>query len=265
MRLPILKKEMIKILIETSIILFSYFTIWYIVSVILKNGSIIDIGWGLGFVILAWIGYLRNMNLPTTIVTILVSIWGLRLSYQIFKRNYKKPEDFRYANFRKEWGKTYYLRAYFQLFLFQGVLMFLISLSFLYLNQELKIYNTYVFIIGITIWIFGFLFEAISDYQLKSFIINPKNEGKIINSGLWKYSRHPNYFGEATLWWGIFLMAIACDAPFFTIISPLTITLLIRFVSGVPMLEKGLANREGFEDYKKRTNIFFPWFEREVK
>jgi len=252
-------------LIQTAIILFAYFTLWYVFAVILKNSSIVDIGWGLGFVVLAVYSFIQNITLPSAVITAIVSIWGFRLAYHIFGRNFKKPEDFRYANFRKEWGKTYYIRAYFQLFLFQGLLMFLISLSLLYANSAAKIEIYPLFFIGSAVWVIGFFFEVVGDLQLKRFIKNPNNKGKLIDTGLWQYTRHPNYFGEATMWWGIFLMALACNAPFFTVISPITITFIIRFVSGVPMLEKSLEKKPGFNEYKKRTNIFIPWLPKEIK
>ena len=252
-------------LIQTAIILFAYFTLWYVFAVILKNSSIVDIGWGLGFVVLAVYSFIQKITLPSAVITAIVSIWGFRLAYHIFRRNFKKPEDFRYANFRKEWGKTYYIRAYFQLFLFQGLLMFLISLSFLYANSAAKIEIYPLFFIGSAVWVIGFFFEVVGDLQLKRFIKNPNNKGKLIDTGLWQYTRHPNYFGEATMWWGIFFMALACNAPFFTVISPITITFIIRFVSGVPMLEKSLEKKPGFNEYKRRTNIFIPWLPKEIK
>ncbi|MBN2851925.1 MAG: DUF1295 domain-containing protein [Clostridia bacterium] len=247
-------------LIRSAVLLFVYFTIFYIVAQLKKNASIVDIGWGLGFVMLAVVELFFNFTTPGIFVTALVMIWGLRLASHIYKRNYDKPEDFRYANFRENWGKVYYVRSYFQLFIFQGMLMFMISLSFLYTINEKAITMIWLFIIGIIIWITGFSIESLADKQLKEFIKNKENKGKLINTGLWKYSRHPNYFGEATLWWGIFIMGIACNTPWYTIVSPVLITIMVRFVSGVPMLEKSLMKREGFEEYSRKTSIFIPWF-----
>lgn len=252
-------------IIQSLIIIIIYFTLWYILAAIKKNAGLVDIGWGLGFVIIAFIGFVQNINLHTIIIFIIVAIWGLRLSIHIFKRNYGKDEDFRYANFRKEWGKNYYLRSYFQLFLFQALLTFVISLAFLYAYIGENIKSPVIFIIGIIIWIIGFIFESVGDKQLKKFISDPNNKGKIINVGLWNYTRHPNYFGEATMWWGIYVISIACGAPWLTIISPITITVMVRFVSGVPMLEKNLKKRVGFEEYIKTTNTFIPWFKRSSK
>jgi len=245
---------------QAAIVLVIYFTIWYLVGIAIKNASIIDIGWGIGFVVLATVSFLQSMAWISASFLMLVSIWGIRLAYHIFKRNAGKPEDFRYANFRREWGKTYYIRSFFQLFMFQALMMLMISLSFIYAIETGKVNHVVLFVIGILVWMIGFGFEAIGDHQLKKFISNRDNKGKIIMTGLWKYTRHPNYFGEATLWWGIYLMALACGAPWFSIISPLTITVLVRFVSGVPMLEKNLKKREGFEAYVKSTSIFVPWF-----
>jgi len=247
-------------LIQSALIIFIYFFIWYIIAAIIKNSGIIDIGWGFGFVVVAWFGFFQNISIVSIVLTLMVSLWGLRLTYHIFRRNAGKPEDFRYANFRKEWGRSFYLRSFFQLFMFQAVLMLLISLTFIFGNQESEIISLPTFVIGIIVWLIGFMFEVISDKQLKTFISNPANKGKVIATGLWKYTRHPNYFGEALLWWGIFIVAIGSGAPWIAVLSPLTITLIIRFVSGVPMLERRNENKPGYDVYKAKTNIFIPWF-----
>lgn len=243
-----------------AIIAFAYFTVFYIVAAIIKNASIVDIGWGMGFVLLAIAGFIANPDITSALFLLCVTIWGLRLSHHIFRRNLGKPEDARYAAFREKWGKIYYIRAYFQLFLFQGVLMYVIALPFIFGQQGVQISSTVLFVAGGFLYLSGLVFESIADTQLKRFGKDPKNKGKIIGSGLWKYSRHPNYFGEAVIWWGIFFASLGCGAPLYTIIGPLTITLMLRFVSGVPMLERSLSKREGFEEYKKTTNAFVPWF-----
>jgi steroid 5-alpha reductase family enzyme len=251
--------------LQACIVIVIYFVIWYIIAMIIKNAGIIDIGWGLGFVVVAWFGFLQNINIVSGILTLMVSLWGLRLTFHIFKRNVGKPEDFRYANFRRQWGKTFLIRSLFRLFMFQAVLMFLISLAFIYGNVEASIVSLPLLIIGIIIWLIGFVFEAVGDKQLKRFITEPNNKGRLIETGLWKYTRHPNYFGEALLWWGIFIAALGSGAPWFTVLSPITITLVIRFVSGVPMLEKRNENKPGYDVYKAKTNIFIPWFPKGEK
>ena len=248
--------------VQSAIIIASYFIIWFILASILKNASVVDIGWGFGFVLVSWIIFFQSVTVVTIMTTIFVSLWGLRLTYHVFKRNHGKPEDFRYAKFRKEWGKFYHVRSFFQLFMFQALIMFLVSVAFIYIYRSPSIESILLIVIGAVIWAAGFLIEMIADLQLKNFTSSKDNKGKIINTGLWKYSRHPNYFGESVVWWGIFFIAIGVGAPWFSIISPLTITLIIRFVSGVPMLEKRIAKKEGYSAYKDKTSIFIPWFKK---
>ncbi len=247
---------------QMALIILAYFIAWYIVSVVIKNASIIDIGWGLGFVIVAWVGFLQNITWASALVTALVSLWGLRLAYHIFKRNHGQPEDYRYANFRKVWGKNYYVRAFFQLFMFQGLMMLIISLGFIHVNSTGSIVNLPLAIIGALVWLIGYIFEVVGDAQLRKFVSNPDNKGKILDTGLWRYTRHPNYFGEAVLWWGIFIIALGAGAPWYTVLSPLTINILVRYVSGVPMLEKRLAQRKEFAEYMENTSVFIPWFSK---
>ncbi len=249
--------------IQTAIVIFAYFLILFITGQILKNNSIVDIGWGAGFVIIALYTYFvkGNYSLAGTVVTFLVFIWGTRLFYHILKRNIGKPEDYRYVQMRENWGdKSPVLKAFLRIYMLQMILMYIISIPVILVNSasEMKI-PAFVYI-GAAIWIFGFIFEAAGDYQLKVFKQNPQNKGKILTTGLWKYTRHPNYFGEAVMWWGIFLAALSVKNGIYTFISPILITFLLRFVSGVPILEKRYKDRPEFIEYSKKTNIFIPWF-----
>ncbi len=243
-------------------VLFVYFTAWYIVAQIMKNAGIIDIGWGAGFVLLALIQQMFTGSTSGWVLTVMVLVWGVRLSWHIGKRNLGKPEDFRYANFRKEWGSTYLVRSFFQLFMFQGLLMGIISVAHLMGQTQEGLILTPLAIVGILVYLLGFSIEAIGDAQLKAHVNNSKSKGTLIRTGLWKYSRHPNYFGEAVLWWGIYLVAVAYGAPWWTFFSPLTITLLVRYVSGVPMLEKRMEKYPDFVSYRKSTSIFILWFNK---
>jgi steroid 5-alpha reductase family enzyme len=247
-------------IIKLAIILLVYMTIWFIVSLIKKRNDVADIAWGLGFVLLCWSSYFLNgfTNITGLIVNTLVTIWGVRLSWHIFLRNSKRGEDERYLAWRNSWGKWFVLRSFFQIFILQGFLLFLIIQPVLFINQQNSSGFELSLFIGLVVWIIGFAFESIGDYQLKQFIKNPENKGKIIQSGLWKYSRHPNYFGEVTMWWGIFIVTLGYSNGILTLIGPVTITLLIFFVSGIPMLEKKYENRAEYIEYKKRTSIFIP-------
>jgi len=238
--------------------LFCYMTFWFILSVVKKRNDIADIAWGLGFILIAWLSFgLSDFSFKALLVNSLVTIWGLRLAWHIFNRNKHKPEDSRYQEWRKTWN-YFYLRSYLQVFLLQGIFLYLISLPIIYINHSVSNEFGVLEVVGLFVWGIGFYFESTGDKQLKEFISNPTNKGKIMNKGLWKYSRHPNYFGEVTQWWGIFIIALSIQNSYFTIIGPLTITILILFVSGIPLLEKKYSGRPDWEEYKKKTSVFIP-------
>ncbi len=269
------------VLLESFLIAMGWFLGWYLLTWKLHNASLVDIGWGSGFVLLSvwqWISY---PSLTGLMVALPVAIWGARLSWHIARRNIGKPEDFRYTAFRREWGKWYMLRSLFQLFLFQGLLLWVISLPFLtgimnagwrqdsgmgemslLFHEPFAAMNVWRWVqmgIGAVLWLAGFITEGTADRQLRAFVARPENRGKILDSGLWSISRHPNHFGDAVMWWGLFLMALALGSPIWTVAGPLLINLFLRYVSGVPMLEKRLAEKPGFEAYAARTPIFTPW------
>ncbi len=235
-------------------------SLWFLISLIKKRNDVADVAWGLGFVLLAWVSYYISDDPGTRglLVAALVSIWGVRLTAHIFTRNKGKAEDYRYLAWRKEWGKWFYLRSYLQVYLLQGMLLYIIILPVLFINKNCGASINYLDITGIVVWLTGFFFETIGDAQLARFTKNPANKGKIIQSGLWKYSRHPNYFGEVTQWWGMWLICLSVPLGWLAIISPLTITYLILNVSGIPMLEKNMNKKPGFKEYKKRVSIFIP-------
>jgi len=249
---------------QSAVVVFFYMTLFFIIAQIKKNNSIVDMGWGLGFVVIAFYTLFINGNYSflSILVTTLVSVWGMRLVYHILKRNLGKPEDFRYAAWRKAWGKWLVPRAFFQVFMLQGVIMLVIAYPII-MNNDRSIGSLgYREIIGLVMWIVGFIFEALGDKQLKEFIADKKNKGKIMKEGLWKYTRHPNYFGEATMWWGIFIISLSSKSGIYGIISPITITLMLLYVSGVPMLEKHYKNNKEFQAYAKVTSKFIPWFSK---
>jgi steroid 5-alpha reductase family enzyme len=241
--------------------LFIYYFIIFAIGQIKRDNSIVDIGWGGGFVIAAWISLLSGeVTTSGAISTGLVTIWGLRLVYHIGKRNIGKPEDFRYVNMRKKWGNKFaMLKAFIYVYMLQFALCALISFSFVYGNLNGKNGVTPLMAIGLLIWAIGFYFESKSDAELARFKKNKSNKGKLLTTGLHKYTRHPNYFGEATLWWGVYLITLSVGG-WFTIISPITITFLLLFVSGVPLLEKHYKDNKAYQAYAKKTSKFIPWF-----
>jgi len=247
-------------LLWAAMVVFIYMTSIFLLALILKDNSIVDIFWGLGFILISLFSLMQSdsVNLKKIIVTCLILVWGFRLSIHIFIRNRGRGEDFRFASWRRTW-KNFMLRSYLQVFMLQGFFMLVIAWPVLHINYGKSVEFGLIDIAGLLIFIFGFLFEALGDLQLVAFRKNPANTGKIITTGLWQYTRHPNYFGEALLWWGIWLMAVPVVDGIYTVLGPITITLLLRYVSGVPMLEKKYEGRLDWEEYTRKTPVFIPF------
>jgi len=236
-------------------------TALWLFSLLIKNASIVDIFWGLGFVMVAWIDYAMSpfMSAGKWLMTILVTIWGVRLALHIGIRNWGKPEDFRYAKWREENGASWPWRSFFKVFLLQGLLMWIIAVPIISIRVTDGIPPlSSLQIFAALIWAYGFFFEAVGDWQLTRFKSVPANKGKLMTTGVWKYTRHPNYFGDAAQWWGFYLLALSAGA-WWTIFSPLLMTFLLLQVSGVTLLEKTMKSKSGYEDYMNKTSAFFPW------
>ena len=242
------------------LLLFAYMTLWFVVSLLKKRNDVADVAWGLGFVLMAWTSYFisDDSGIRGLLVGVLVSIWGLRLAWHIHTRNKGKSEDYRYLAWRKEWGTWFYIRSYVQVYLLQGVFLFLIVMPVLLINKSAGARLGILDFVGVAVWLVGFYFEAVGDAQLARFIKNPANKGKLMQSGLWAYTRHPNYFGEVTQWWGLWLIALSVPGGLVGIIGPITITFLILKVSGVPLLENKMADNPEFAEYKRRVSMFIP-------
>jgi steroid 5-alpha reductase family enzyme len=237
-------------------------TALWLISLALKNSSIVDIFWGTGFAILAWVYFALSPDgyLPRRLLTgILVTAWGLRLSIHVLLRNWNKGEDFRYRKWREENGPRWWWRSFFQVFLLQGILMWVISAPLLTAQSgPLPDRLTLIDAAGVLLWAVGFFFESVGDAQLARFKADPVHKGKVLDSGVWRYTRHPNYFGDAAQWWGYYLIAAAAGG-WWTFFSPVIMTLLLLRVSGVALLEKTLETRPGYKEYAERTSAFVPW------
>lgn len=253
-------------LVTTSALAVFIFMTWlYIIASIKQRADIVDVGWGLGFVMIAILNFMqaKSLNSYQVLVSFFIIIWGLRLAGHVAMRGAGKPEDWRYRNWRKEWGKSYWWRSFLQIFMLQGLMMLIISLPVFVVFNPSNIVEPIPWLValGVGIWWFGFLFETISDYQLSKFIklkLSKKTKSRIITSGLWQYTRHPNYFGEVTMWWGIWLIVASLKLGWLALLSPVLITFLILYVSGLPMLEKRYKNDKEFQSYAKITSKFFP-------
>ena len=257
-------------LIVPLIVTFAYFITIFIIATIIKNNSIVDIGWGMGFVVGSWLSLLTTEN-PTAlsyVIVAFVTVWGLRLSIRLLKRNYGKPEDFRYAQWRKEWGNNVVLIAFFRVFMVQGIINFIVGSG----AYALIKYNEFSFGLshqvlvyaGLLIALSGLFFEVIGDEQLRKHIA--KGTRSLLQSGLWSITRHPNYFGEILIWVGIYISAITLlftksVSPIYYIalaLSPIIMSTVLLKVS-TPLLEKNMEKYDAWDEYTKKVPMIFPW------
>lgn len=245
-------------LVVTGYATFLLFISTFLLGVLIRNNGIVDVIWGTGFVVIAYLSYLLSGSADrSALILSLVAIWGFRLALHIFSRNFNRGEDFRYANWRKQWGGGWVIRSFVQIYLLQWLLMQLVSLPIVLSANATRALGLLDWV-GLLVFALGFFFEVVGDAQLTSFIRNKKNKGKLMTTGLWAYTRHPNYFGEATLWWGIALIAYSGTTNPSVFLGPLIINFLLIFVSGVPLLEQKYKGRADWTAYTKRTSIFIP-------
>ncbi len=240
-----------------------YMPLLYLIARMRRDNSIADIAWGLGFIYIAVSNLMLadSVYLRQWIVTGLVSIWGIRLALHIYLRNRGKPEDFRYAEMRKKWGKQGSLKGLTHIFMFQGLILLMVAYPIIMINVNAESGFKILDIIGILVWAVGFTFEVVADVQLQNFIAKEKTpNNSVMTKGLWKYSRHPNYFGETLVWWGIFFIVLPIPKGWLAIFSPIIITFLLLKISGIPLLEKKYKNNPAYQEYARRTSSFIPWF-----
>jgi steroid 5-alpha reductase family enzyme len=238
-------------------------TVLWIVSVRIRDVSIVDIAWGAaGSAMALTTFFLAGGALPRRILlTAMTVLWGVRLALHIGGRKRGNGEDFRYAAMRAEHGEAFPRRSLFTVFLLQALLIWAIAMP-VQVGQFAPEPPglTFLDFLGAAVWILGFAFEAVADRQLRAFLADSANQGKVMDRGLWRYSRHPNYFGDSLIWWGIFLVAAATPWGWATFFSPVLMTFFLMKVSGVPLLEAALAQRRrGYREYMERTSPFVPW------
>ncbi len=247
-------------LIIVLLVVFLVFLVTFLIARSRGKHDFLDIIWGMGFVVSSALSALLGNRSPVgLLMTLMVLIWGLRLSVHLFQRISKSQEDYRYQEYRKKYtGRHFDAYFFFRMYVVQYVLNIIIGFDVIYVNLYGDVRFSYITVIGLLVWMAGFVFETVADHQLKIFKGNPENRGRLMTEGLWKYSRHPNYFGEVSQWWGIYVMAISGLSHFWLLFSPLTITLFILFVSGVPLLEKKYKGRADWEAYRRKTSMFIP-------
>jgi steroid 5-alpha reductase family enzyme len=245
----------------TALVVVGIMVITWLVSLALRNASIVDIVWGAGFVAVAWTAALVGDGHTgrSDLLVAMVTVWGLRLAGYLLWRNGGKGEDFRYRSMRKRAGERFAIRSLATVFLLQGLLMWIVSLPVQIAMTPEDPDIGVLAIVGVVLWGAGFFFETVGDAQLARFKADPANAGKVMDRGLWRYTRHPNYFGDVCVWWGIFLVAAETGDALAAVVGPIVMTILLTRVSGVPMLERSLTKRrDGYDDYIARTSSFFP-------
>jgi len=239
--------------------LFLVAAIFWVFSLIRDDVSIVDSLWSMMFLLAAAIYFAMSPQQEPRelLLMVLVTVWAVRLSAYITLRNHGEPEDYRYQEIRKNNDPGFRFKSLYIVFILQAILAWVISLPLfaaMGASTPLGLFDY----AGIAFWVIGMVFESIGDLQLSRFRSNPDNKGKVLDSGLWRFTRHPNYFGNFMLWWGFYLIALSAGA-WWTIISPMLMTFLLLRVSGVALLEKDISERRPqYAAYVRRTNAFFP-------
>ena len=243
--------------------------IGWLLSLVLKNVTVVDSLWGLGFVMIAWATFFltEGFFVRKLLIAFPVTFWGVRLSIYLTWRNWGKGEDPRYGLWREKSGRHFWVVSLFKVFLLQALFLWAISISTQYgMASKTPEMITWLDWCGLILWGVGFMFESLGDWQLAAFKSDPANKGKVMDQGLWAYTRHPNYFGECLVWWGIFLMAFSTPNSWWTVLSPLIITSVLLKMTGIPLTEKTIVtHRPGYKEYIQRTNAFIPWFPKAKK
>lgn len=234
-------------------------SVW-LVSVYLHDVSIIDLVWGIGFALVGWTAYATHADGGDSVLApILATIWGVRLSVYLAWRNYGQDEDKRYQSMRESWGDAFPWISLVTVFGVQAVVMWIVSLPLQTVYSGADDHRVWLSVVGTLIFAAGLFFESIGDWQLARFKADPSNHGKVLDHGLWRYTRHPNYFGDFLVWWGLFLVAFATSHIAWSIIGPITMSVFLTRVSGVTLLERSLQeSKPDYQKYVRRTNAFFP-------
>lgn len=248
------------LLVNAAAIAAATVALW-LASVACKDASIVDPAWGAGFAAVAWISWFANSphSPRDLLLACLATVWGMRLSLYLAWRNRGTGEDRRYAAMRARHGDRFWLRSLRSVFLLQGAILWIISLPLQALPaNDAQRPLGWLDGGGVLLWTCGFVFETVGDWQLASFRAQPQSAGQVLDQGLWRYTRHPNYFGDFCIWWGLYLLAAAGGASW-TAVSPLLMSFLLLKVSGVALLESDLGERRpDYAAYQARTNAFFP-------
>jgi steroid 5-alpha reductase family enzyme len=238
----------------------------WLLATVRRDVSLVDIYWGLGFVLVTAVAIVINRpaQMRGTVALLLVSLWGTRLAGYLLWRKWGAEEDRRYQAMRRHHGRRFWWVSLFTVFLLQGLILWIISIPLQVIAvSRNSAFATTADLIAIVLWIAGFAFESIGDAQLALFQLRPSNRGRVMDRGLWRYTRHPNYFGETLMWWAFYLLSVS-SGGWWTVFSPMLMSFLLLKVSGVTLLESSISDRRPeYAEYQRRTNAFLPWWPRD--
>lgn len=243
--------------------LLTYVTAWFVASLALHRNDVADVAWGLGPTLLSWwlVVQAGPQRTPALLVAAaLVTMWGARLAWHIARRNFRPGagEDARYAAWRAEW-RHFVVRSYLQVFLLQGFFMLLVSMPLIVLASWPLSAGPVALATGAIVWLAGFAFESVGDHQLAVYLSKPRDSRPpVMDTGLWAWTRHPNYFGESVMWWGLGIIALSVPYGWIALVSPVVITWLLVAVSGIPLVEQRHIGDPAWDDYRARTSAFLP-------
>ncbi len=244
-------------LIVNAAILLLYMTSWFVVARLRNRLDTVDNAWAGGYLLLAIATQIQYPNAITRLILPLVFIWAIRLTSHIARRNTQRLDDPRYVEMAQKWKGNLWTQAFFSIFLLQGVLIWTYGLPISLGGRGPLVTHSVWLTVGAIVWVVGIIIESISDHQLKQYLASKPAKTKVLNSGLWSYSRHPNYFGEIVLWYGIALVCCASSYGWIGLIGPTVLYITIRYVSGVPPIENKRINNPAYQAYKKRTSVLF--------
>lgn len=259
---------MTAVLLGAAVALLLTMNTMFVIGTKSHDNSLIDIAYGPAFALAclgAWLAGGMEMHFRPLLMFGLLCLWAVRLAVHIGLRHRGRGEDFRYRNFREQWGETFVWRSFLQIYMLQGLVVFLVAMPVLVTMAKPGPGLVWTDLLGVFLFAVGFFFEAVGDWQLTRFKRSPAAKGRIMTTGLWRYTRHPNYFGEALLWWGFFFLGLGSAYGWYGLVSPVLIAFLLLKVSGIPMLEEKYKGQPEFEAYKSVTSAFFPWPPRTLK